>query len=189
MSLKIFVKVGAISNLSDARYCAAMGVDILGFRTDTNDPAYVDQTKLEQIVGWTAGPKICAEIGENLPQDMSNFDYIQTESLEQVRLLNIAEDKIIFKATIDQLDSNVLQKLKSIGIRKLIVEAPSLAHLNIEKLDGFEVIIQTNSNLDEIKSATSSANIIGIAMDGSIEEKPGFKTYDELSDTLEFFEE
>jgi phosphoribosylanthranilate isomerase len=32
MPLKTFVKVGCITNLSDARYCAGMGVDMLGFR-------------------------------------------------------------------------------------------------------------------------------------------------------------
>ncbi len=31
MALKTIVKVGNITNLSDARYCAVMGVDMLGF--------------------------------------------------------------------------------------------------------------------------------------------------------------
>ena len=42
MSLQTFVKVGEITNLSDARYCAGMGVDLLGFNVVENTPGYVD---------------------------------------------------------------------------------------------------------------------------------------------------
>ena len=36
MSLKYFVHVSSISNLSDARYCSGMMVDSLGYNLDEN---------------------------------------------------------------------------------------------------------------------------------------------------------
>ena len=37
MSLKCFVKVGSVNNLSDARYFSAMNVDLIGFKLDENN--------------------------------------------------------------------------------------------------------------------------------------------------------
>ncbi len=34
MSLNTFVYIRDVDNLSDARYCAGMGVDMIGFRLD-----------------------------------------------------------------------------------------------------------------------------------------------------------
>ncbi|MFM1835376.1 MAG: hypothetical protein RJA04_63, partial [Bacteroidota bacterium] len=48
--LKTLVKVSAITNLSDARYCAGMGVDLLGFPLGKIS---IDQ--FTEIRNWLAG--------------------------------------------------------------------------------------------------------------------------------------
>ena len=72
MSLKTEVKVGHISNLSDARYCAGMGVQYLGFSMDSNSEHYVDQDTLKTIKEWIVGPKI---VGEFSNLDITSYDY------------------------------------------------------------------------------------------------------------------
>ena len=52
MSLKTLVKVGGVTNLSDARYCAGMGVAILGFCPEPSRPDYVDLDKFKEITNW-----------------------------------------------------------------------------------------------------------------------------------------
>ena len=42
MALKTSVIINEVINLSDARYCAGMGVDYIGFRIDENHDKYVD---------------------------------------------------------------------------------------------------------------------------------------------------
>ena len=53
--LKTKVKVSSIENLSDARYCAGMGVEWLGF------PLAMPVEKLEEIRNWLAGVQIVGE--------------------------------------------------------------------------------------------------------------------------------
>ena len=56
--LKTFVIVGEISNLSDARYCAGMGVDVLGFNINPVEETCVAPETLNEISGWVAGVAI-----------------------------------------------------------------------------------------------------------------------------------
>ena len=61
MSLKTIVKISNVTNLSDARYCAGMGVDMLGFSMDADSPNYIDPKKFGEIRGWVAGVQIVGE--------------------------------------------------------------------------------------------------------------------------------
>ena len=51
------VKVGQVTNLSEARYCAGMGVDFLSFPIVSIDPK-----TYQEITGWVAGPKFGIEV-------------------------------------------------------------------------------------------------------------------------------
>src|SRR5690606_27876233 len=62
MMLKTQVKVGNISNLSDARYCAGMGVDMLGFAVIPGQEDYVPEPLYQDLRGWISGPAIVAEL-------------------------------------------------------------------------------------------------------------------------------
>src|SRR6187401_3084647 len=62
MALKTIVKVGGITNLSDARYCSGMGVDMLGFRVIEGQDNYISPKQFQEIRGWVTGPQIVAEI-------------------------------------------------------------------------------------------------------------------------------
>lgn len=62
MSLKTIVKVSHVSNLSDARYCAGMGVDMLGVGVISSHQDYMAPPVFQEIRGWIAGPKIVAEL-------------------------------------------------------------------------------------------------------------------------------
>ncbi len=64
MSLQTKVKAGNITNLHDARYCAGMGVDWLGFRADT-----VDAVTFKEITHWVSGPQFVLELSERTSID------------------------------------------------------------------------------------------------------------------------
>ncbi len=89
MSLKTEVKVGNISNLSDARYCAGMGVQYLGFSMDRNTEHYIDQKTLKTIKEWIVGPTIVGEF--------SDLDPLVNNStlLEDLDFIEIAEPVLI----------------------------------------------------------------------------------------------
>ena len=75
MALKTFVKVGNITNLSDARYCAGMGVDQIGFNIDPANSSYTEQDDLDSIRAWVSGVEIIAE--GQLPDDPESYDGVQ----------------------------------------------------------------------------------------------------------------
>ena len=85
MSLKTKVKAGNITNLSDARYCAGMGVDWLSFPADVVDP-----TTYKEITSWVTGPQFVLEVTEATP--LHSIDQYPMVTLEiasnQLNLIN-----------------------------------------------------------------------------------------------------
>ncbi len=55
MSLRTFVKIGSVNNLSDARYCAGMAVDLIGFNIDPETEGSVTPSFFREITEWIAG--------------------------------------------------------------------------------------------------------------------------------------
>ena len=60
------LKISGITDLHDARYCAAVGIGYLGFSID--GPDAVSTEKLGQIKSWISGPEIVGEFEEQLPE-------------------------------------------------------------------------------------------------------------------------
>src|SRR5688572_33445133 len=94
MPLKTFVKVGCITNLSDARYCAGMGVDMLGFRVVEGQEDYIKPSQFQEIRGWISGPSVVAEVyGLKSPDDLAPIlesfkpDYLEM-SLQELSLFS-----------------------------------------------------------------------------------------------------
>jgi phosphoribosylanthranilate isomerase len=49
------VKISNVTNLSDARYCAGMGVEMLGFSIDEDSPNYISPKNSRiSVPGWLA---------------------------------------------------------------------------------------------------------------------------------------
>ena len=59
LSKKIIIQ--NITNLSDARYFAAWGVDFISFNQDESSPYYASWDKIKEIKEWVEGPKILIE--------------------------------------------------------------------------------------------------------------------------------
>src|SRR5688500_2450084 len=98
MPLKTIVKVSHISNLSDARYCAGMGVDMLGFRVIPGIDHYLAPELYQDIRGWISGPKIIAELyGVTHPAQVEDVittyapDYFELSYAEYATFGNLLE--------------------------------------------------------------------------------------------------
>ena len=79
MALKTMVKVGQITNLSNARYCAGMGVNMLGFVVDDGSEFFISPEQFREISGWVAGVEFVGEIsGSQIPELTGySFSYLQ----------------------------------------------------------------------------------------------------------------
>lgn len=205
MSLKILVKVGGITNLSDARYCAGMGVEMLGFSLNPESPQYIDSGSYSDITNWLAGVKFVGELEgmniENIKLATQNYkiNYLETDDSELLEELSELGIPILFNLLIKN-ESEILslgQKLNVVAdyceIVIIRIESLSLAKrvdAAIKELKSELTIIKGfGINNESIDSLLMEKAYNGIELKGSEEEFPGFKEYGELMDLLEYLEE
>ncbi|WP_373398249.1 hypothetical protein V8V91_00290 [Algoriphagus halophilus] len=61
MALRTFVKISGITNLSDARYCAGMYVNLIGFSLEEGTEKFVNPAQYKEITGWLSGLEFVGE--------------------------------------------------------------------------------------------------------------------------------
>lgn len=60
----IRIKVDGVTDLHEARICAAAGADYIGFEQDEASPRYVPPAVVREITGWVAGPEAVGSFGQ-----------------------------------------------------------------------------------------------------------------------------
>lgn len=202
MELKTFVKVGNISNLSDARYCAGMGVHLLGFNLDDGNDS-IGPDMFREISGWLAGTAFAGEFEHSSLEHIINIstslelDFVQVNTVDLAN--NLSERfQVIFKIEMADLDdfTTVLSNIQELDkrIKYVLIESDSddLSSDIDELLSSLstDIPILKGYNVTEhnILASLDKFNISGIALKGSVEIRPGFKDYDELADILEALE-
>ena len=103
MSLKYFVHVSSISNLSDARYCSGMMVDSLGYNLDENSNNILSIDSVKEISQWVNGVKFIAEFynssEEHINKILENeiFDAIQLNIENKIKNINFNDSKVLIR--------------------------------------------------------------------------------------------
>ncbi len=194
MALKTLVKVGSISNLSDARYCSGMSVDMLGFCAIAGKAHYVSPELYKEIRGWFSGPAIVAEVygiqkGEDLPAIIQHYlpDFIEL-SLQDLLKIHSPYSTYILSTTFEELTTQEASIASFRNqISKIIIPAAT-AEKEIEELArSYKVMIRIDSETN-VDTLLANKSVNGITLQGGTEEKPGLKNYDQLSDILEKLE-
>ena len=192
MPLKTLVKVGNISNLSDARYCAGMGVEMLGFTVIEGRENFIPSKSYQEIRGWVSGPSVVAEVyglhaETNITAIRNDYspDFLEL-SVDDLPNLSDKTLPLILLTTEDSLTKNLIQ-LNSIKerIAFLILEESNNTWSFIEKTAAiFPVLVALESSLN-LPGVLEKTNLKGIVLNGSQELKPGLKDYDQLAEVLE----
>ncbi|WP_337041248.1 N-(5'-phosphoribosyl)anthranilate isomerase [Emticicia sp. 17c] len=198
MALQTLVKVGNITNLSDARYCAGMGVDLVGFVIDKFSDDYIPSEKLKEIQSWLAGVQI---VGETQSADYDEIatllqsyeiDILQISEASLLPAISHLGKPIILKLDADSAYLEESLKLYSQFVSYFLIEGQELTdfflyHLKEYAAD-YPVILGFGINAHNIHQLLGETPIQGIALKGSQELRPGYKDYDELSEILEAIE-
>lgn len=200
MALKTFVKVSNITNLSDARYCAGMGVDLLGFNIDTSSEHFVAEKDFSEISEWISGVGLVGEFEtssiEIIKDSLRNYniDYIQLTDQSLVEKVFLFGKPIIFKITVEE--ANDIDRLKGQlsyldELAKIVVLKCTDASLS-DTLD--EKIEYYNANLKLLKGYRLEIDdqlhkFPGLELEATEEERPGFKDYGKVMDILEAIED
>lgn len=208
MALKTFVKISEVNNLSDARYCAGMGVDMIGFCLDPTNPKAVTPEQFTEITGWISGVKLVGEFYESSTLVMKELlesyrvDCLQVNNIEELDYLATINIPLILNIDVSTIEDPehlintveeyadhvayfVLTKSGGTGdeevFQRLIPGIMKLSKTHAIVL-GFAI------NAENVISRVHDTGIRGIALQGGDEIKPGYKDFGELADILEVLE-
>jgi phosphoribosylanthranilate isomerase len=192
MALKTKVKVGNITNLSDARYCAGMGVDMLGF--PVSGPDGVSLEKFKEINGWVKGPELVLEIdsAENAAELSQQFygNHIEIEAALLPSLKDMKDISLLVRVDLSEWKktSSLLHPYKQY-IRYVVVKDYLDASIKVLKEVALDYsILAEYSSDDGALEELLDLPVEGIALKGGAELKPGLKDYEQLSGILEKLE-
>ncbi|MFC2185841.1 phosphoribosylanthranilate isomerase [Fulvivirgaceae bacterium LMO-SS25] len=194
MALKTFVKISDVSNLSDARYCAGMLVNYMGFNIDSSSSKAINVDEFTAISSWLAGVDF---VGEFISDDATQI--IETAKAYDIQIVETIHPQIVAQLKNDGL--SVILKISNDSVPELL-SADNLAsdyiHVYSNDFDAeidlgqlgklneiCPVLLGYGITPDNIIELVDSGKISGIAMAGGDEIKPGYKDYDELADILE----
>ncbi len=197
MALKTLVKVGEVNNLSDARYCAGMGVELIGFQLENDHEKFVDQNTYKAITGWLEGVKFVGEFEsssfESIQEAHKNyeFDFVQVADPSIVEEVKKLEIPVILKTNLQ--DWEALPKTLDADYLLVESEKEQLSDDDKVKLEevaqSLPVILGFGLEADSVADLLDNSAIKGIALKGGEEIRPGYKDFDELADILEAIEE
>lgn len=190
MALKTTVKVSHVSHLSDARYCAGMGVEMLGFRVAPEEEHYVSPEVFQDIRGWISGPKIVAELhgvteGSSINDIIKAYapDYLEMNWQQYRTFGSLAPLPIIveFPSTPVVALSGEYKDILY-WITQEAARCRDVAALPSRKLKKISTLESLHKSLEE-------RCFSGFVLEGSKPLRPGITSYDQLGDLLEALEE
>ncbi len=199
MQSKPEVYVERITNLSDARYCAGMGVDMLGFVVNPDDVDYVSSENFQDMMGWIAGPRRVAQVGTAVSMDLK-----AVVNNYQPDFLHVP---VSMTGKWQLPDVPILLEMSFGEFQAFISSPPHLfvhnSHLIITDFDyGMEenskplfmdsklpVLLSITRNIESFRKLLEQTGAAGLVLQGSRELSPGLKDYDHLSAVLEELED
>lgn len=184
------IKLGSVTNLSDARYAAALGAEWVGFCFDKNLPEYIHPVKAKEIIDWIAGIEIVGEFGEITESDIS--DYIALLNLSWIEVDN-------------NLSPNELNLLPANKIKVINKGVGSVDDIIADYREHVEFFLLKGFNAEEVRSLTMQHQVIwdvpmlnaaqvaaikdslptAINLKGEDEEQPGTRDFSLLNDFVD----
>lgn len=197
MSFLCNIKYSNVTNLSDARYAAAVGMNYIGFCFDATNPNYITPIKAKEISDWLTGSFIVAEFGDQPLNDINDIsELLQVDVIELENRLLPDEVATLEKPVIKKINT------QEFSFDQLITELN--AYQNV--CDAFHLYASSNSFSDtELKQLCSNFKIIwglpytmegvitlihtyqpfAISINGGEEEVIGMKDFDDINDLIE----
>ncbi len=189
--LKYPVYIRSVTNLSDARYCAGMGVEMIGFCFDKQNPDYIEPTIALGLMGWLSGVKFVAEFDNNTTEEINQIiaeikpDFISIKKTEHFQDWGIP---IIFRL-------NLVEGLKFYPPQGAYILVENSSQdlnqynlLNKEFTDMYKLILSTGFTKENIDIINDTYQPYGFSLKGGTEISPGLKNYDDLAEILEALE-
>jgi phosphoribosylanthranilate isomerase len=203
MALRTFVKINGITNLTDARYCSGMYVDLLGFTFEEGADRLVSVTTFKEISGWVSGVDFVAEFewasSEDIQNNLAKCNEIKWLEHKSIKTLLEFREKgfnLIYKCSLEELAELGQELLDELANSEIIIHVSdlksSLSEEDEHKLKKLgikqKIILGIGLNASNVERLINDLNLFGISMTGGNEIKPGLMDFNELADILEVLE-
>lgn len=203
MALRTFVKISGITNLSDARYCAGMYVNLIGFSLEEGTEKFVNPAQYKEITGWVSGLEFVGEFdtlsANDVLETLKNYpsiSWVEHTRIDDLVTLKKAGYQVIYKkdlAEVKHMEKDVATKLREEGIIFHITSNDDPLTVSDKEVISLltkdcEVILGAGLSAENVIGLVDELNLKGIVLEGGEEIKPGLKDFDELADILEVLE-
>lgn len=204
MALKTFVKVGNVTNLSDARYCAGMGVDVIGFSLTPGTKNFVPADKFSEITEWLSGVDFAGEFEGLSASEIDeltgvyNVQYIQISDPSLIKELSGRDIPLIFKVDIEkgyhreEILPLLQQHHHQVSLFLFESEQDSFDPAILEEIlvlsREYPVLLGYGVEPSTLSKITGETALKGISLLGEEEIRAGYKDFDKLAEVLELLE-
>lgn len=194
--LRLPVKVNSITNLTDARFCAGMGVEMLGFSMSEKHERHIKTEKANGITGWLSGVKVVSEcyFGEKTDILIETAKGISAEVIEIDAIMykpnSIPDFNLILRLSVSEWET-VNAVLPENALLHLMLEKADLENISaIQEICESQSTLLNVSKLDLalVDNLLLKVSAYGISIDGGNEISPGISDFDHLAEVLEYLE-
>ena len=201
MSIK--VKICGISTLADARFLAAAGADMLGFIQYSKSPRYISTRSAKEIIEWIHGPQsVGVFVNEkaqivNASAEAADFDFVQLHGNESpgycAQMTRPVIKAISVKA--DAVPQRLRRQLSSYSsvVQYFLLDThhpvlkggtgvPFNWDIAAQLTRDFPILLAGGIGPENVQSAISATNPLGVDSSSRLEYKPGHKDLDKIND-------
>ena len=192
--LKTKVFLSSVTNLSDARYAAGMGVNSIGFNINPENDSFVTPEQVKTISEWVSGVDVIGEV------DNLNVGTIKDYTLDNILTNNpdLVEgfEESILKITLDETNLDNFKDILESCATKVSFFVIEVTEEKVKEWQKelsnycreYPLYLDTNFTDDNLSLVVDEIQPTGIVLYGSNEEKPGLSSYDGIADILEQLE-
>ncbi|MEO1262951.1 MAG: hypothetical protein AAFZ15_29350 [Bacteroidota bacterium] len=210
--LKIKVKAGNITNLTDARYFAAREVEWLGFPLGTGK-GMIEPIKVKAIAEWVDGVQIVGEFGfasfEEIKQvsEAINLDAVQVGMFISLDDISELEGLTVIKEVVAGIELSATEMEDHLDAYAdhcdfFLLNFSSAGHTWHEVASGHPypidflkklcqrhpVILHLDCPVEDVPRMITEINPFAISLSGGEEEQVGVKSFDDLDEILDVLE-
>lgn len=191
--IQIPVKVSGITSLTDARYCAGMGVQFLGIQLD-GIGARISPIEFKSIRAWIEGIEWVGEYSGDSGEEVKMFaqeyglDFLEVSNRSLVLPLMEGGFKVGVKQNDLSIDA-IFDRSISYICAPIPEEFYSELKIWMAQHPSIPVLIQSVSTISDLKFAMVHLPECGFNFESGEEERPGWMDLSALQDLLEILEE
>ncbi len=198
----MYVKASRIANLTDARYFAAREVTYLGFCLDEHSAYFIEPAQMKAIREWVAGPRIVGEFEQSsaaVVREAAKFFALDAVQVSQVGWLSELQglevilrlEKVEKPDAIASLLEHTAPQVAFFQVEMTASAAQAAARDAIVAEAWRQLCVRVPVLLDaplpanEMVALLTAVQPAGFALSGSAEERPGFKSFEDVDALFE----